>query len=642
MSQAAENLWSEAERDAWRLPEKMTVSEWAEKNRVLDAKNANESGPWKNSRTPYLVGVMDVFTDPGIEEITVMSSAQVGKTESIFNMIGYVADQDPGSALFIKAREDDAFSDAHNRLRPMFAESPSLRRRIPSGKAEDLLTKEFRLDRMNLFFAGSNSPAALASKSIRYLFMDETDKWPLFSGREASPIKLALERTKTYWNRKIVKLSTPTTEHGYIWKEYQRSDQRRFFVPCPHCGHFQVLSFQNIVIPKDEREPGRIRELKLAWYECEHCREKITDGHKAKMLRKGVWVAKGQKITAEGIVKGERPHGNHAGFWFNCLYSPWLTFSQIMAEFLESKDHDELLMNFVNSWLAEIWREKAEYRDATQVMHNRAEYPGGQVPGGAVLLTAGIDVQKHVLYYVVRGWGARMRSWLVEEGQIEGEDLAEVEKAILSRTWPVLGADIEGGPASPDGLRRGGGALPLALACMDSGYRTDEVYDFCRGRRNCRAIKGASRRPLRPIAMNVVDVHPVTGARMTAGGVRLWTIDTEHFKDFIFRRMNYPPDSEDGWHIHQDVSLDYADQITSEQRVEVKRGRDTWLEWQVKQAGRRNHLWDAEVYAAAAAHMLQFEIERLARAADAPPRPAPPAPRQRDGWLPRGEGWLKR
>jgi len=598
MNQLSASIWGAIERETWKPPDPITVAEWAEQNRVLDVKNTAESGPWKNSRTPYMAEVMNALVDPRIEEITFMGPSQIAKTESVFNMLGYIADQDPGPTLFVKAREDDAYSDGHNRLRTMFAESPRLLKRIPSGKPEDLMMKEFRLDRMTLFFAGSNSPAALSGKPIRYLFLDETDKYPRFSGREASPIKLARERTRTFWNRKIAKFSTPTTKHGYIYKEFQKSDQRKFYVPCPHCGHYQILYFQQIIIPKEVRDPGLIRELKVAYYECEECKAKIRDHQKPQMLVKGKWVGKGQGISSKGIIEGERKLGNHAGFWLNACYSPWLTFSEIMAEFLESKDDDESLMNFVNSWLAEIWQEKAEFKDSVQIIENKADYAAAAIPGGAVLLTSGVDVQKHFVYYVVRAWGAQMRSWLIEEGELPATDgFEQVDSTILDRTFFFMSEDR---------------ALSVALVCMDSGYRTDEVYNYVRSKPLVRPIKGASRSPQRPFWSRFIEVHPMTGQRLKRG-VRLWLLDTEHFKDFIFRRMSMKPDNPFGWHVHQDISLDYADQITSEKKVVVRRGRQEWEEWQPKSGTPKNHLWDAEVYAAAAAHMMRNKIEGLVK-----------------------------
>jgi phage terminase large subunit GpA-like protein len=630
MQEVIENIWSDSERQAWRPPDLMTVSEWAGTHRILDAKNCAEPGPWKNERTPYMVEVMDAFVDSGIEEITFKKSTQVGGSEAIFNQMGYVVDQDPGPGLYVKAREDDVYSDAHNRLRPMFSESLKLSSHIPSKRAADLMQKEFRLIEMTLFFAGSNSPAALASKPVRYLWLDETDKYPRFSGREASPIKLARERTRTFWNRKIVKVSSPTTKHGYIHKEYLKSDQRKYYVPCPHCDHYQILVFQNVTIPEDERDPGRIRELKIAWYECEVCKEKIFDQHKPKMLSRGVWLSKGQEITKDGEVIGERPHGNHAGFWINCLYSPWLTFSEIMAEFLESKDEDQELMNFINSWLAELWEEKAEYKGSDEILKSRSEYPARVVPAGAVLLTAGVDVQKHFLYYVIRAWGAKMRSWLVDEGQLEGDDLSIIDNEIIDINFPIFNSENE----------RSSG---IFLCCVDSGYRTDEVYEFCHHHDKARAIKGASQRnPARPFWATVADVHPVTGERLKFG-YRFWMLDTEFFKNFIYRRVQFLQDHEMGWHYHQDISLDYAEQITSEKRITIRRGRQEWEEWQKKAEGRANHLWDAEVYSAAAAHMVRNVIEVEVRKREQGSSSKKKRGRKsKKSFIPKTKGWLNR
>ena len=222
--------WSREERRAFRLPRKMTVSEWADKNRILDPKTSAEPGRWRTSRTPYLKGIMDAFADPEIQDITVMASTQVGKTEGMYNCIGYLIDQDPGPALLVMPRDTDADSVSENRVKPMLQGSTALKTHL-TPRADDLKKKQFTLDRMILYYAGSNSPAALSQKPIRYLFFDETDKYPKFSGKEADPIKLATERTRTFWNRMIMKASTPTTRQGYIFREYERSDKRRFYVP---------------------------------------------------------------------------------------------------------------------------------------------------------------------------------------------------------------------------------------------------------------------------------------------------------------------------------------------------------------------------------------------------------------------------
>jgi len=168
-------IWTPEEKESWKRPEKITVSQWADKFRYLNAVTSAEPGRWKTSRTPYLKGIMDAFTDPFVEEITVMAASQVGKTEAMFNMLGFIIDQDPGPTLIVLPRENDAKSVSCNRVMPMIEGSYVLREHLPR-LSDDITRLEYHLDRMILYFAGSNSPADLASRPIRYLFLDEIDK----------------------------------------------------------------------------------------------------------------------------------------------------------------------------------------------------------------------------------------------------------------------------------------------------------------------------------------------------------------------------------------------------------------------------------------------------------------------------------
>jgi len=207
-------------------------------------------------------------------------------------------------------RVPDAKSASHNRIQPMLESSPALKSHLP--RLEDDITKlEYHLDHMIVYFAGSNNPPDLAQRPIRYLFLDEVDKLPAFSGKEVDPIKLATERTRTFWNRKIVKVSTPTTRQGYIFREYKKSDRRRYYVPCPHCGKYQILVFNQIKWSEEERDAEKIRTKQLAWHECQHCGEKIMEQAKAKMIAQGIWVPEGVEITSEGQLKGDIVESGH-------------------------------------------------------------------------------------------------------------------------------------------------------------------------------------------------------------------------------------------------------------------------------------------------------------------------------------------
>jgi phage terminase large subunit GpA-like protein len=581
-------IWTPEEKQAWKRPEKITVSQWADRYRYLNPVTSAEPGRWKTSRTPYLKGVMDAFTDPFVEEITVIAASQVGKTEAMFNMLGFIIDQDPGPTLVVLPRENDAKSVSCNRVLPMIEGSYTLREHLPR-LSDDITRLEYHLDRMILYFAGSNSPADLASRPIRYLFLDEIDKYPKFSGREADPIKLASERQKTFWNRKTVKVSTPTTRDGYIFREYEKSDRSRYYVPCPHCGKYQVLLFGQIKWPKKEKSTERIKNERLAWYECLHCNKHIKDYQKNRILTRGRWVPEDAEIEDDGTISGNIIKSTHRGFWINSLYSPWLSWSDIAAEFIKSKDYIELLMNFVNSWLAEVWEEKIEETTVDRIRSLSRDYDEGDVPDDVLVLTAGVDVQKDHFYYVIRGWGYYEESWLIRADRVEYWD--DVIDALFKTEYKKLSSNE---------------TLPVYMSCVDSGYRTDEVYRFCRQWADkTKAIKGQEEiAGGRFYRASKIDINSRTGS-IIRGGLVLWNLNVSQYKDKINRLVTTMDPCK--WHIFRNPTDEYLSQFTSEHKVLV-RNRNTGRAkevWQKKKTAVANHYLDAEVYAVAAADIIR-------------------------------------
>lgn len=623
------DILSGREKAAWRLPREITVSRWADENRMLDPKTSAEPGQWRTERTPYLREIMNAFNDPFVEEITVMASTQIGKTESLYNMIGYVIDQDPGPVLLVMPRETDARSVSYHRVIPMLQLSPALSTHLTDA-SDDITKLEYNLDHMIVYFAGSNSPAALAQRPVRYLFFDEVDKFPKFSGKEADPIKLAQERTRTFWNRKIVKSSSPTTRQGYICREYERSDRRRYYVPCPHCGEYQILVFSQIKWPKEERNAEKIKNERLAWYECRCCNKKILDKRKTKMLEKGLWAPEDTEITPDGNIKGEIPEYKHRGFWISALYSSWLTFSEIAAEFLKSENYPELLMNFVNSWLAEIWEEKLE---ETKPAHLKAlvdNYEEGILPRGILVLTAGVDVQLDHFYIAIRGWGYGEESWLVRACKVESwEDVIAVA---LKTDYPYI-----------DGKE----VLSVRLTCVDSGYRVNEVYEVGRKYKDIvRVTKGRDSFPGGEMyRVNYIDRN--SRGKPIPGGLGLWHLNTSYYKDKISRMVHSDPGDPSQWHLFKDVQETYIKQFCAEQKIQMrdrKTGR-VYEVWKRVTGGAPNHYLDCEVGAAAAADMLRVSamrpegenlVYRVRKRGTFIQKP-------RHGWVRRGSGkWIKR
>lgn len=563
------NKWKSYISDAFSAftpPEKLTVSEWADKYRILDEKSSASSGPWKTERTPYLRKIMDMFCEEEIEELNFCAGSQLGKTEAEYNMLCYAVDQDPGPVLVVYPTDSLAKFASENRLQPMFRISPAIKDKF-NERTSDLYELQFTNNYIAL--VGANSPSDLASRPVRYIFFDEVDKYPKWSGKEANPLSLAEERQKTFsYNKKTIKVSTPTLNTGSIWKSYTKSDLRLgYYVSCPHCGYEQKFTMRTekgkkyggIKWPEDLKDPQLIRYA--TWYECCNCGQKIDDRHKMEMLRQGDWKPDNTPI---GRVKS-------VGFHLNSIYSPWLTFGDVAAKFISVKDNPEELMNFINSWLAEPWQPKAKRSTADSILEKRINYLRGKVHQSSQILVAGVDVQLDHFWWGVRAWGADLTSWLVDYGRVE--TWTNIEK-VLRQAYP---------------MDETGESVYINKACIDSGYNTDEVYKFCAYNQDiCVPTKGSSK-PLRSrYTQSRID-------KDIALGLILYIHDPNQFKDFIAGRLSRKINTPGAWMLPSDIDRLYADQIVAEQKVDGK--------WEKISSHAQNHMLDVEVNIALAAEL---------------------------------------
>jgi len=520
---------------------------------------------------------MDQFNNPEIEDITLCTGTQVGKTEVINNIVGYCIDQDPNPALIVYPTLTLAEFSSENRIEPMILQVPELAEKYDK-RASDRL--ELQFPGMYLALSGANSPASLASRPVRYVFFDEVDKFPDNSGKEADPISLAKERTKTFYNRKHIAASTPTFELGPIWQLLVNSDViKQYYVPCPHCGHMQTLKLSQIKWPEGVRDPQVIQDT--AFYVCEACGFSIEDKHKPEMLRYGEWKPvnydKGKWSDAELPDHRIRK----VGYQLNSIYSPWLSFGDVGAEFMRSKAFPERLRNFVNSWLGEPWRNKSVIRESSTVLANQSSYDRGVVPQDCLLLTAGVDVQLDHMWYEIRAWGEKITSWLVDYGRCETWD--ELQEILVDRRY-----------RDSDNKE-----YLVQLALIDSGYRTDEVYEFCAYHPDvAKPAKGASRRMTAPFSVSNVE-------KLGYEGLKLWIVDTHYYKDFIDGRIRKPSDDPGVWMVFKNCPEEYADHIVSEQKVTlVKKNGQVTEEWKPIASHAANHLLDCAVYSACAAEVM--------------------------------------
>ena len=416
---------------------------------------------------------------------------------------------------------------------------------------------------------GSNSPADLASKPIRYLFLDEVDKYSAASRQEADPINLAIERTKSYiTNRKIYMCSTPTLRTGHIWKAKEAADvEKHFFVPCPHCGKYIELKFAQIRWPGKEDGMSDRDRAEFANYVCQECGCIITDQHKPEMLQHGEWRA----------VRQSTRFARSVAFWMNTLYSPFTRFSAIAAEFLKSKDDPDRLHNFTNSWLAEPWEDTKLKTSAELVQERQTERPAYEVPPWAKLLTGGVDVQENCLYWSIRAWGDFLTSQNIAHGQaFSFNEIANYMNLEYRQ---------------PDGT-----AMMVALCLIDSGDQTDEVYEFCAENAEwALPCKGTD------TMLSHYKLSTVNKAGSKAYGMNLVLVDGGKYKDMIASRMR-KPNGKGSWMVYKDTDLEYCEQVTAEHKVVERNanGREA-QRWVLKTSHADNHYLDTEVYAMAAA-----------------------------------------
>lgn len=570
----------------------MRVSEWAAKYRYMGANETSRPGPWRNEIVPYLVDIMDSLNKDGIEQITFLKPTQVGGTECGINILGYIISQAPCRVMYVLPNKDALEDFSQDRLQKVLTSNECFH-----GKFEATNSKNAMLRYAGGFckFGSAQSPTDLASWSVPVIVLDEIDKFPKMSGKEASPLKLAEERTKNWsGKKKMFFWSTPTLKTGHIYQLYEAADVRyEYNVPCPHCGKMQPLKWKYVKF--DAHQPATVVEHN-AHYECCFCKGVITDKDKPDMLNKGRWLPTNE---CEGQPRS-------VAYALNSLYSPWVSFGKMAAEFIRSKNDPLLLMNFVNSWLGEPWESKSAVMEADIVLKHKTDCPMYVVPNWCQLLTGGVDVQKGYLYWQIDCWGPGITSQRLAYGKCIGWD--ELEK-VMDTIW--TGED-------------GKSQYQVCIYGIDTGFRTEEVYDYCWKHQGVAfPVKGSSVHMaayLRP-----TNIEPRMPGRTP---LQLWIVNTDQYKNEIAQRLEMPI-GRGSWMLNADCDLEYAEQITSEHRVMDDKGRETW---KPKTSAKQNHLWDCSVYSFAVADLVNMRalqdviIDDTPMEADAPEEKVLPEP----------------
>lgn len=586
-SSAGHQVW----RDGWfagLAPEpSLTVSEWADEYRQLSSKASAEPGPWRTSRTPYLREPMDALssTHPA-QRVVLMFGAQLGKTEAGSNWLGYIIHHAPGPLLAVQPTLEMAKRLSRQRLESMLMETPVLAERIAPARSRDsgntLFSKDFHGGIFIL--TGANSATGLRSMPCRYVFADELDAWPLDAEGEGDPLTLAERRTNTFARRKILMTSTPTIKgFSRIEREFLRSDQRYYRVPCLSCGHLQALRWEQL-----KWESGR---PETAEYECESCGERWPEKLKPRFLDEGRWES-----TAEG-------DGRTVGFQLSSLYSPlgWRNWGEIVEDFLRAKTDPITLKVWVNTTLGLPFEDEYAAKLTAEGLIVRAladPYPPGQVPKGGVMLVGAVDVQDTWLEVSVFAAGLGEELWLVWHQKVEGDpaqdDVWRQIDSIRTTRFPV----------------EGGGELGISYLAVDTGgHYTSEAYHYCRSRgAGVVAIKGSSQRNAPPLGRGSrVDVN--WKGKVIKQGVQLYTIGTDALKSTIYARLRHNEPGPGYIHFGQLGTEEYLRGLTAE-RLMIRHVKGFPVREWVKPSGARNEPLDLMVYSLAMIHLSYRRYNR--------------------------------
>jgi phage terminase large subunit GpA-like protein len=516
---------------------------------------------------------MDAFSDPNIEMVVIMSSAQVGKTEILNNVIGYHVSQDPSPMLVVQPTLDMAQTWSKDRLAPMLRDTPILQGLVKDPRARDsgntTLHKIFPGG--HITSCGANSPSSLASRPVRIVLCDEVDRYPVSAGSEGDPVSLARKRATTFWNRKIGLFSTPTNKgNSRIESAFEESDKRYYFVKCAHCGHDQTLKWA--MVRWEDGQP------ETAKYSCEECGTLWSDTDRVKAIRHGYW-----KATAESR--------RVAGFHLSALYSPWTALESAVIEFLEAKKQPATLRVWVNTFLGETWEEQGETIDDFALSARREDF-GNTLPSDVLLLTAGVDVQDDRLEVEIVGWGRDEESWSLDYRTVYGDPSS-----------PAVWQDLEG-LLSQKFEREDEKEMSVRCVCIDSGgHHTNSVYNFVRPREGRRifAIKGVGG-----------EGKPLVGkpGRNNIGKIRLFPVGVDTAKDVLFSRMRIAEPGPGYMHFPTNRSDEYFRQLTAEKlttRYHKGFARREWVKVRP-----RNEALDVRVYAMAALGILNLNLNTLA------------------------------
>lgn len=592
----------------WEPSERLTADEWGAANRVYPP-STGKPGPRDPFLTPYVVEYERGFSDPRYRRNVLVTGAQSGKTEALLDVIGHRLDTKPAPIIYVGPSRDFLTDQFEPRLMGLFDEAPKLRAKLSRGKRMKKTLK--RVAGVTLRLAHAGSSTALKSDPAGLALVDEYDEMLANVRGQGDVLGLVEARGITYADfttgitstpsigmvetemdpdsgLEFWKVAEPEDVASPIWKLWQEGTRHHWTWKCPHCDEWFVPRFALLSWPKTATPS---QALKDSWLECPNNGCIIVEADKEEMNRTGTFVAPGQTVDADGNVIGDPPETSTLSRWVSGLASPFVTFGQRAESYLKALASGETdkVQTAINAGFGEVYTpgggDVPEWEEVAQL---KVPLPPLTIPDEAIFLTLGCDVQKNRLVFVIRAWGARATSWLVDYGELWGDTSQE-------DVWNDL-ADLVTQPI---------GGLNIRLAFVDSGFRpgkkfvvpVNRVYEFCRRFQRFVFPTKGRRTQAKPIVQSKIEVK--NDGRSSNYGLTLHHLDSDHWKSWVHERIRYPVDTVGSWRLNEETSDDYCQQIVSEARTMSPAGIPIWV-----QLSKENHFLDCEALAAAAGYQL--------------------------------------
>lgn len=611
----------------------LTVSDWADQYRMLSSESSAEPGRWRTDRAPYQRAIMDAFTDLDVRRVVVMSCSQIGKSDIMNNVIGRFAHLAPAPIMMIQPTVDMAQDYSKSRIAPMISDTKVLRDIFQDVKSREsgntILSKLFPGGR--LIMGGANSPAGLASRPIKILLADEVDRFPDSAGTEGDPVDLAAKRMTTFWDRTMGLFSTPTNAgESRIEVEYTEGTQEEWQHQCPNCGEYHLLTHRSMVMDTETVKDGRKKEhihVKSVSWRCPDCGFTFSENEMRRQPQK--YVAKNPTAIK-----------NHVrSFFVNCWASPWISWTDVMQEWVDAKGDPEREKVVVNTRFGEPYERARSYDNVDKLLARREPY-NAELPDGVLILTAAVDVQDNRLEYEIVGWGEDEECWGIKKGIILGApDTAAV--------WRQLDEQLDREYHFADGT-----GLLVARTFIDSGgHYTSEVYNYSLMHlaRQRFAVRGSS-------TMGVPIIHKYSKAQAYHGRtIPLVLIGTDSGKQYIMDRLaidvpgpryfHFPLDKPEQdavnevlWNRGYDEI--YFQGLTAEEKQPQKKNGRIVYRWVNIAKDHRNEPLDLRVYNLACLASISPDFSKLKALMTGTPteekRPTGPRKRPRFGVIKRG------